>query len=144
MNPPATAQNIHASCVAVAGKGLLILGASGAGKSALSLQLIALGAQLVADDRTLVWAEDQQLIAAAPSTISGLIEARGLGILRLPACPRIAVTALVNLNDPPTTARMPPARSTVIDTISLDYLHMQSAPHFPSLLMCYLLGMRSM
>ena len=34
------------------GRGLLILGPSGAGKSALALQLIALGARLVADDRT--------------------------------------------------------------------------------------------
>ena len=45
---------LHATCVAVDGRGLLILGPSGSGKSALALQLIALGAQLVADDRTRV------------------------------------------------------------------------------------------
>jgi len=42
---------IHASCVAVDGKGLLITGASGSGKSALALQLMAFGAHLIADDR---------------------------------------------------------------------------------------------
>lgn len=143
MQPPATAQNIHANCVAVAGKGLLILGPSGAGKSALSLQLIALGAQLVADDRTLVWAEGAQLIAAAPSAIAGLIEARGIGILRLPACPRVPVVAAIDLSEAPTTARMPPARHLPICDIPLDFLHLQSAAHFPSLLMCYLMGERS-
>lgn len=143
MHPPSTAQNLHANCIAVAGKGLLILGPSGAGKSSLSLQLIALGAQLVADDRTLVWAENQHLIAAAPTSITGLIEARGIGILRLLACPRIPVVAAIDLSEPATPARMPPQRSTVIADISLDFLHMQNTPHFPSLLMCYLLGERS-
>jgi hypothetical protein len=38
---------------------------------------------------------------------------------------------------------MPPKRSKFIADISLDFLHMQSAPHFPSLLMCYLMGERS-
>ncbi len=37
--------------VALAGRGILILGASGSGKSALALALVAGGAALVADDR---------------------------------------------------------------------------------------------
>ncbi|PIY73077.1 MAG: serine kinase, partial [Rhodobacterales bacterium CG_4_10_14_0_8_um_filter_70_9] len=79
---------IHASCVAwaVAGKarGLLILGASGAGKSALALELIALGAALVADDQVALRRVGEAVVAAPPPPLAGLIEARGLGLLRMP------------------------------------------------------------
>ncbi|NPD14677.1 serine kinase [Xinfangfangia sp. D13-10-4-6] len=75
---------LHASSVAIAGRALLILGPSGAGKSSLALRLIAFGAQLIADDRTRICLQGGQLLAACPSdTIRGLIEARGLGILRI-------------------------------------------------------------
>ena len=46
--------NLHASAVALDGRGALLLGASGAGKSGLALRLMALGARLVADDRVLL------------------------------------------------------------------------------------------
>ena len=40
---------LHASCVAVAGRAVLITGPSGSGKSSLALTLLAHGAALVAD-----------------------------------------------------------------------------------------------
>lgn len=49
-----TARHLHASAVALGPRGLLILGAAGAGKTTLALALVALGAELVADDRVLV------------------------------------------------------------------------------------------
>ncbi len=49
--------NIHASCVAIGNKGVLLLGKSGAGKSDLALRLIDGGAKLVADDRTILFAK---------------------------------------------------------------------------------------
>ena len=49
---------LHGSCVAVEGRGVLIVGPSGAGKSSLALALMALGAELVADDRTEVRLEN--------------------------------------------------------------------------------------
>ena len=76
--------NIHASCVAIGGKGVLILGDSGAGKSDLALRLIDDGAKLVADDRTELYAARGTLCARAPKSIAGLIEVRGLGIIALP------------------------------------------------------------
>lgn len=138
-----TAQILHASCIAAHGRGLLILGPSGAGKSSLAMQLIALGAQLVADDRTMVFAQDQSLIAHAPPAIAGLIEARGIGILRLPHCPRARIVAALDLAETETRLRMPPLRRRAIAEIEIDFLHMQSGPHFPSALMCYLMGQRS-
>lgn len=134
-------ENIHASCIAAHGKGLLILGPSGAGKSALALQLIALGAQLVADDRCEIWAVEGQLFARPPQGLAGMIEARGIGILRLPYVPQIQVQAAINIADTP-PARMPPARKASFAGIAVDFLHFHPAPHFPSAVMCYLMGTR--
>ncbi|MFT8808383.1 HPr kinase/phosphorylase [Gluconobacter sp.] len=71
---------VHASCVAWKGEGVLISGSSGSGKSELALRLMDAGFDLVADDRVLL----QGIIASAPERIAGLIEVRGVGILRTP------------------------------------------------------------
>ncbi|MBO9475531.1 HPr kinase/phosphatase C-terminal domain-containing protein [Shimia sp. R10_1] len=73
---------LHGSCVADAGRAVFIRGASGRGKSSLSLQLMAYGAMLVADDQTLVRQAGDGLWVRAPDTTRGLVEARGVGILR--------------------------------------------------------------
>jgi len=83
--PPAAAEILHASCVAFGGRAVLIAGPSGSGKSALALRLIALGAELVADDRVALSMRGDAVIAAAPPAIAGLIEARGVGVLRMEA-----------------------------------------------------------
>ena len=58
----------------------LVFGASGSGKSDLMLRALGAGWRLVSDDYSLVWASGGSLWAKAPPTISGRIEARGLGI----------------------------------------------------------------
>ena len=88
---------LHASCVSVNGNGVLICGAAGSGKSSLALNLIALGAELVTDDQTLIRRENKNLIARCPETISHLIEARGLGILTPPTRSDVARTLVVDL-----------------------------------------------
>lgn len=79
---------LHAGCVARhharGWQGVLIRGPSGAGKSDLALRLIARGWRLLADDRTRVWTSGGLLYAAAPDVLSGLVEARGVGIATLP------------------------------------------------------------
>lgn len=80
------APNLHASAVAFGpGRGVLILGPSGSGKSRLALALIGEGAQLVADDQVLLCPDRGALYVRAPRPIAGLIEARGLGPIRLAA-----------------------------------------------------------
>ena len=74
---------IHATCVDVDGVGVLLRGPPGSGKSDLALRLISDGAILVADDRANVTADGGQLTVSPPPQIAGLIEVRGLGILRL-------------------------------------------------------------
>jgi HPr kinase/phosphorylase len=134
--------NLHASCVAHKGNGLLILGASGKGKSALALQMIALGADLVADDRTDLSIVGTALIASCPPTITGLIEARGIGILRLPSVTRVSLKAVVDL-DAVETDRLPPLRQINLLGRSLDLIHASHYLHFPAALMCYLAGERA-
>ncbi|MGF1660809.1 MAG: HPr kinase/phosphatase C-terminal domain-containing protein [Rubrimonas sp.] len=103
----------HASCVALEGRGLLILGRSGAGKSTLALELIALGATLVADDRVALERRGGALFARAPHALEGMIEARGLGILRMPFLPEAAVALALDLDAAP-EGRSPPARSLTL------------------------------
>lgn len=93
----ATETNIHASCIAVDGKGLLILGDSGCGKSSLALELMAYGADLVSDDRVLLTVFDDRLVAQPPATITGMIEARGVGILNSSYLPHVYIDAVVNM-----------------------------------------------
>lgn len=91
--------NIHASCVVVAGHGILILGGSGQGKSDLALRLVDRGAQLVADDRCDLWAEDGQLWCAPPERLAGRIEVRGIGIVEKPWTAPAPVRLAVRLSD---------------------------------------------
>jgi serine kinase of HPr protein (carbohydrate metabolism regulator) len=103
---------IHATCVALPEGGVLLRGESGAGKSDLALRLIDGGARLVADDRTELAREDDRLIARAPAAIAGLIEARGMGILRLPPqklAAEVAVVLIVDLVDAAAVERLPEA-----------------------------------
>ena len=79
---------VHAGCVALRFRrgwaGALITGASGSGKSDLTLRMLARGWRLVADDRVLLWTSGGRLYARAPEALAGLVEARGLDIVTLP------------------------------------------------------------
>ncbi len=97
---------IHATCVAVEDRGILILGPSGVGKSDLALQLMALGAQLVSDDRVALDMKDDQVLADTVPPIYGLIEARGVGLLRAAPAGATAVHFVVDLEQIE-TARLP-------------------------------------
>ncbi len=76
-------ENIHATCVSLKQKGILLLGKSGTGKSDLALRLIEeLGAKLVSDDRTNLFSENNNLYASCPKLLEGLLEVRGIGIIK--------------------------------------------------------------
>ena len=108
---------LHATAVAHAGKGLLILGPSGAGKSSLALRMLALGARLISDDQTEVFAAGEGLGLRCPSpAIRGLIEARGLGLLRVQP-QDVAVLSLVIDMGCETAERLPnPNQITICHT----------------------------
>ena len=109
---------IHATTVAIDGRGVMLIGPSGSGKSDLALRLIDRGAQLVSDDYSEVRAAGGVLRATAPATIAGKIEVRGLGIVAMPYIPDIAVALVVRLGG--TVARMPePGESIEIAGIAV-------------------------
>ena len=134
-DPPDTI--LHASCVALAGRGLLIAGASGRGKSSLALRMMALGATLVADDRVALRRSGDVVLATAPAAISGMIEARGLGLLHADPAGPVPVFALLDL-DREETDRLPPARHRDLLGRPVTLLFRVEAPHFPAALVQFL------
>ncbi len=100
---------VHATCIALQGRGVLLRGAPGAGKSDLALRLIEGGASLVADDRVSLASEDGRLVAAPPAPIAGLLEVRGVGIVSMDHLPRCPVDLVVDLVAPHAIERMPEA-----------------------------------
>ena len=97
----------HGTVVAFAGRGVLLRGEPGAGKSDLALRLIALGADLVADDQVEVTAGPDGPVARVPPTLAGLIEVRGLGIRSLPHLARATLALVVDLVAAERVERMP-------------------------------------
>jgi HPr kinase/phosphorylase len=130
----------HASAVAVEGRGVLIKGAAGSGKSTLSLQLMSLGADLIADDQTLLRLERGEVWATAPQTIAGLIEARGVGILR--ARHTDAAIALVVDLDLAEKDRLPLLHTVTVLGHSFPCLHKVDSPAWPASILQYLKGTR--
>ncbi len=76
---------IHGALVNVRGVGVLLLGASGAGKSECALELVSRGHRLVADDVVELQLDAEgALQGSAPERIRHHLEIRGLGILYIP------------------------------------------------------------
>lgn len=90
---------IHATTIAIDGRGVMLVGASGAGKSDLALRLIDRGAVLVSDDYTDVVRRGDAVIASAPPRIAGLIEVRGVGIVEQAFATSTAIRLVVRLGD---------------------------------------------
>lgn len=132
---------VHASCVAVAGRALLIQGPSGSGKSGLALDLMSRGAHLVADDRVMLESDGQSVIASAPETIRGLIEARGIGLLSAQPTGPVPLCAVVDLTSHESD-RLPPFRKVTLCGIDLPLLHNSASAYFAAGLMQYLKGDR--
>lgn len=85
-------------------RGALIEGESGAGKSDLALRALDHGFRLVADDRVEVWTDAGRLFGRSPDALQGLIEARGLGVLPVPAVEFCQIVLRVRAGTP---ERMP-------------------------------------
>jgi HPr kinase/phosphorylase len=104
--PPAMA-TIHATCVAVDGRGVLLRGPSGSGKSDLALRLIDAGGRLVADDRVQLSLEGGLVIARPPAILAGLIEARGFGPIPVPFLPEAPIMLVADLKPDEAIERLP-------------------------------------
>ncbi len=125
---------LHASAVAIDGRGLLILGASGAGKSGLALRLMGLGARLVADDRVALLRAGEALLASAPAALAGLIEARGIGLIAAEAVQEAPVALAVDLDREP-AARMPQPGGITLMGKRIELIYGRGVPNIDVALM---------
>jgi HPr kinase/phosphorylase len=101
---------IHATAVAIDGRAVLLRGQPGAGKSDLALRLIDAGAELVTDDQSELFRRDDMIFVRPPRRISGLIEVRGIGILRIAALAEAPVVLIADLVAGDRVERMPERR----------------------------------
>ncbi|MEA3038277.1 MAG: hypothetical protein QOE79_790 [Sphingomonadales bacterium] len=100
-------ETVHATCIAIGGRGVLLGGRSGSGKSDLALRLIDRGARLVSDDYTDMHLVDGRLVARAPASIAGRMEIRGVGLVEVEAAMEAPVCLFADLDSPP--ERLPEA-----------------------------------
>jgi len=90
---------LQATCVAVGGRGVLIEGAPGTGKSSLALALIDRGAVLVGDDGVLVETGVGRVVASPHPNIAGKLEVRGVGIIDLPVAAAVPIALVIHLDE---------------------------------------------
>tara|TARA_Y100001970_G_scaffold294354_1_gene451342 strand:- start:23956 stop:24399 length:444 start_codon:yes stop_codon:yes gene_type:complete len=130
-------KTLHASCATHNGHGVLLRGPSGIGKSDLCLRLISQGFRLVADDQVELKSVGKILLGTPPIRIRGLLEVRGVGIMRIAYAVSTPICLVVDLVEPEFIERLPeesifefkevsvprikinPFESSVIEKISL-------------------------
>jgi serine kinase of HPr protein (carbohydrate metabolism regulator) len=110
--------NLHGTVIRINELGILCVGASGSGKSELAFSLIAeaerWGADcaLIADDQFFVRIDDKTIVAECPSSIEGLIELRGSGIISMKSEKSAQLTFAVTTELAAGNERLPPVGQT--------------------------------
>jgi HPr kinase/phosphorylase len=144
MNPPAIdgPHALHATCVDVAGVGVLIRGRPGAGKSTLALTLIDelgvglgtidLRTRLVADDQTLLERQGTDVLASPPASLVGLLEVRGAGLLRVAHSPQTRLRLVVDLLPGQAVERLPLGEDAEIELLGVTLARVAIAERNPA------------
>jgi HPr kinase/phosphorylase len=105
---------VHATAVVLDDGAILLRGPPGAGKSDLALRLIEDGARLLADDQALLRRAGDQVLVRAPAAIAGLIEVRGVGIVRVDALEEAPLALVADLVPSTQVERIPDNRFEVV------------------------------
>ncbi len=123
---------VHASAVLVGARAVLIRGPSGAGKSRLALELLdaARGgrlrfARLVGDDRVHLENVNGRLLVRPAQPLAGLLELRGVGLLRRDYEPCAVVGLVVDL-DAADAERLPDRQTILLEGIEVPRLAVAS------------------
>ncbi len=125
--------SVHGTAVSFGGAGLLITGAAGAGKSGLALRLMALGADLVSDDRVVLFRSADRVYMRAAEPIRGLIEARGVGILEVASVEGAELRLVVDLDREPDT-RLPQAETIRCHDVAVQLIFGRGVPNIEAIL----------
>ena len=113
---------VHGTCVDLGTAAVLLQGPSGSGKSDLALRLIDGGARLVADDQVELRVQGGGLWVSAPEALAGLIEVRGVGLVRLPRVAEARLRLVANLVPPQDVERMPEPTHCELEGVTLPKL----------------------
>ncbi|MEL6641455.1 MAG: HPr kinase/phosphatase C-terminal domain-containing protein [Pseudomonadota bacterium] len=135
-------RTVHGTAVAYQEHGILLTGPSGSGKSALAMQLLSRGAALIADDRVTLTPVRDRVKLSCPSTISGLIEVRGIGILNAHPVEEAFLSMVVDLGQRE-TERVPDNRFVCYFGLEIPLLRRVDGPHFAEALLHLLAHGRS-
>ena len=117
-------KQLHASCISINHHGILIKGPPGSGKSDLALRLIKKGGRLVADDRVIVKYHNNILLASPPILLVGLIEVRGIGIIKLDFQKSCTISLVINLVKNESLPRLPRRQNFEIFGVNLPLIHL--------------------
>lgn len=114
-------RTVHASAARIGKSGILIRGDSGSGKSSLLLGLLHVNppATLVADDRVALAVDGDSLMASVPESIAGLIEVRGVGIVRLPHVSPVRIDLVVDLLPLDDCPRLPDGEAATVTIVGV-------------------------
>ncbi|MFP6747545.1 MAG: HPr kinase/phosphatase C-terminal domain-containing protein [Alphaproteobacteria bacterium] len=113
---------LHGTCIAFGATGVLLRGPSGAGKSDLALRLIGrpdLAVRLVADDQIALTRRGGELWASAAEPITGMMEVRGVGLVRQDNLAEARLRLVLDLSPPGEVPRLPEATCCTIDGVHL-------------------------
>ena len=130
---------IHSTAIARKGRAALLLGSAGAGKSSLALQLLALGADLVADDAVALNLSGGRVMLSSAPSIKGMIEARGVGLLKVNTVDHAALAIVVDL-DKTASARLPEPEVHSVLGLKFPLLCGKGNPHLGAVIWCLLGG----
>lgn len=125
-----TREAVHASCVLAGTAGVLLRGASGAGKSRLGRLIVEMAQARgrlglhVADDRVHLRPRNGRLIASCPPPIAGLWELRGEGIVKVVSEPCVVVRLVVDLLPEDAIERLPDAGERIVRLLGIDLVRL--------------------
>ncbi len=119
----------HGTCIALGECGAILTGPPGSGKSDLALRFIfgtppELEPSLVADDQVVLRVRDGRLYGSPPGAIAGLIEVRGVGIVKTPYREEARIGLIAGMADPCDIPRLPPSppRTATVGGVALPYI----------------------
>ena len=119
----------YATAITYCGFGILIRGPSGSGKSDLALRLIDDGADLIADDQVAIRALEQKLYLSPLDNTPGLIEVRGIGVMKIKYVRDIKLCLVIDLDPSDEIQRIPEIKEELIKSIPVPVINMDAFEH---------------